>query len=113
MYDYGFEEYNEFTVSDFTWVLYRMICEIRCIESFMRKNQDYIPCDAYSEEATSKTLQWMHDRGILNGMFNSFFYDNPQAIVWTVCAVVETVENLLKYMERAYPEAIKVFVLGK
>lgn len=109
-----YEEGCDITVGEFTWVLYRMMCEIRCIESFLMKKNDYIPnCDAYSEEAASKTLKWMHDRGILNGTFCSFNCDHPNQFIASICDVVQTVENLLKYIEKTYPEAIKVFVFEK
>ena len=108
---YEFDEDSEITVSDLSWVLYRMIFETRCMEPFMKKGGDYV--DLYSAEAALHTLKWMHDRGMLNGVFNFFYYNNPDTPVWKSCSVVETVENLLKYMEKTYPEALKVFVLGK
>lgn len=108
---YGFDEDSDITVSDLSWVLYRMIFETRCMEPFMKKGGDYV--DLYSAEAALHTLKWMHDRGMLNGVFNFFYYNNPDTPVWKSCSVVETVENLLKYMEKTYPEALKVFVLGK
>lgn len=113
MVDFDFDEYRDVTVSYFTWMLYNMICEIRNIESFMRKNNDFIPDSIPFEERAEKILSWMNDRGFLNGTFNSFYYDNPNAEIIQMCGVVETVEKVLQYMERTYPEAIKVFVLGK
>lgn len=113
MYEY-YEESRDITLGDFTWVLYRIMCEIRNIVPFLEKKNDYIPkYDARSEETASKTLKWMHDRGILNGTINRIYYDNPNHIMFSTYDVVQIVENLLKYIEKTYPEAIKVFVFGK
>lgn len=41
---YGFDEDSEITVSDLSWVLYRMIFETRCMEPFMKKAAIMLIC---------------------------------------------------------------------